>query len=201
MRITRRGFLIHATSAGVVLGLATRCSGGRPKMGWPENPFLQGNFAPADEEITADNLTVIGKLPPELDGMYVRNGPNPQFPRINDALIGQRSRFGYRGRTGRAMFDGLIKYDLNKGTSEHHQHGGQRMGGEGVFVPRPDPAGEDDGWLVTYVHDNASGTSKMVVVETRDFRSPPVARVIVPARVPYGFHGTWISSTQLAQQR
>ena len=43
------------------------------KPAWPANPFLQGNFAPVHEEITADNLPVIGTLPPELDGMFVRN--------------------------------------------------------------------------------------------------------------------------------
>jgi len=26
-----------------------------------------------------DNLKVIGKLPKELNGLFVRNGPNPQF--------------------------------------------------------------------------------------------------------------------------
>src|SRR5438105_3395889 len=46
---------------------------------WPNHPFLQGNFAPVQEEITADNLKIIGTLPPEMDGMFVRNGPNPQF--------------------------------------------------------------------------------------------------------------------------
>ena len=99
------------------------------------------------------------------------------------------------------MFDALIKYDLAKGTSEHHVYGQGRTGGEGVFVPRPDSTGEDDGWLVTYVHDAASGTSELVVVETRDFRAPPVARVLLPGRVPYGFHGTWMTSAELARQQ
>ena len=44
---------------------------------WPHHAFLQGNFAPVHEETTADNLKVIGTLPPEMDGMFVRNGPNP----------------------------------------------------------------------------------------------------------------------------
>jgi carotenoid cleavage dioxygenase len=99
------------------------------------------------------------------------------------------------------MFDGLIKYDLVKGTSEHHVYGQGRTGGEGVFVPRPDTTGEDDGWLVAYVHDAASGTSELVVVETRDFRAPSIARVLLPVRVPYGFHGTWITSAELARQQ
>jgi carotenoid cleavage dioxygenase-like enzyme len=68
-----------------------------------------------------------------------------------------------------------------------------------VFVPSPDATGEDDGWLVTYVHDEATGTSEMVVVETRDFAAPPVARVMLPVRVPYGFHGLWIAGTAWAK--
>jgi carotenoid cleavage dioxygenase len=123
-----------------------------------------------------------------------------ELPRINEARTGQRSRFGYCARAGGDMFDGLVKYDLEQGTSEHHAHGPGRMGGEGVFVPRPDATGEDDGWLVTYVHDTATGMSEMVVVETRDFRAPPVARVVLPARVPYGFHGTWLASAVWANQ-
>jgi carotenoid cleavage dioxygenase len=42
--------------------------------------LLRDNFAPVQEEIPADTLTVIGRLPPAMDGMFVRNGPNPQLP-------------------------------------------------------------------------------------------------------------------------
>src|SRR3989475_11160590 len=51
---------------------------------WSNHPFLQGNFAPVQEEITADNLKVIGTLPSGMDGMFVRNGPNPQFPPLGN---------------------------------------------------------------------------------------------------------------------
>ena len=40
--------------------------------------FLQGNYAPVPDELTADNLSVTGTIPPELDGWYLRNGPNPR---------------------------------------------------------------------------------------------------------------------------
>jgi carotenoid cleavage dioxygenase len=43
------------------------------------NPYLAGNFAPIHTELTVDELPVLGELPPELNGMFVRNGPNPQF--------------------------------------------------------------------------------------------------------------------------
>ena len=42
-----------------------------------ENPYLEGNFAPIADEVTATNLQVEGELPKELNGRYLRNGPNP----------------------------------------------------------------------------------------------------------------------------
>ncbi|EAY30311.1 carotenoid oxygenase family protein [Microscilla marina] len=43
------------------------------------NPYLLGPYAPVFEEIVADNLEVIGEIPQDIHGTYVRNGPNPRF--------------------------------------------------------------------------------------------------------------------------
>lgn len=45
-----------------------------------ENPYLVGPYAPISGEMTAEQLTVTGTLPPELDGTYMRIGPNPILP-------------------------------------------------------------------------------------------------------------------------
>src|SRR4051812_26046645 len=42
-----------------------------------EHPFLRGNYGPVAEETTAFDLDVDGALPRELDGRYLRIGPNP----------------------------------------------------------------------------------------------------------------------------
>ena len=119
------------------------------------------------------------------------------FPRINEGLVGSRTRYGYAFNI--SEYNELLKYDFEKGTSERHGHGKRRIGGEGVFVPRPNAGAEDDGWLVTYVHDEESGTSELIVIESQDFSAPPVARVRIPARVPYGFHAAWIPGEMLAK--
>ncbi len=41
------------------------------------NPFLSGPFAPVADELDSRSLRTQGQVPPELDGMYVRIGPNP----------------------------------------------------------------------------------------------------------------------------
>ncbi len=53
---------------------------------------------------------------------------------------------------------------------------------------------------MTYVHDEAAGESSMVVYDARTMASAPVARVRLPQRVPYGFHGEWLSEAQVASQ-
>jgi carotenoid cleavage dioxygenase len=45
---------------------------------------------------------------------------------------------------------------------------------------------------MSYVHDDASSRTEFVIVDASDFDGDPVARVELPQRVPYGFHGSWI---------
>ena len=44
------------------------------------NPFLTGIHEPLKEERTLTDLKVAGEIPVELDGRYVRIGPNPATP-------------------------------------------------------------------------------------------------------------------------
>lgn len=118
------------------------------------------------------------------------------FPRVNDNLQGLKTRYGYAARAGGEMFTGLRKYDLELGRTEEHRYGPGRFGGEGVFVPRANAKAEDDGWLLNYVFDKAENRSELVIVDAIALRDPPLARVQLPTRVPYGFHGTWVSARQ-----
>ncbi len=40
------------------------------------NPYLLGVYAPVDTEIDASDLRVIGQIPTDLNGVYLRNGHN-----------------------------------------------------------------------------------------------------------------------------
>ena len=69
------------------------------------NRYLAGNFGPVQEELTAFDLPVTGRIPDELDGRYLRNGPNPVTPvdpRLHHWFVGTGMVHGVRLRGGRA---------------------------------------------------------------------------------------------------
>jgi carotenoid cleavage dioxygenase-like enzyme len=114
-----------------------------------------------------------------------------EFPRIDDRLVGMPARYGVTVGAGK-----LVRYDLERGTAEEHLFGTATEpggSGEAVFAPADTDAGELSGWYLSYVHDPVRDGSDLVIIEASDFQRKPVARVQLPRRVPYGFHGNWIA--------
>lgn len=70
----------------------------------PTNRYLEGAFGPVTEEVTLTDLAVTGALPAELDGRYLRNGPNPigADPADYHWFLGHGMVHGLRVRDGRA---------------------------------------------------------------------------------------------------
>ena len=48
-------------------------------FGHTYGPYITGVFSPLAEESTYSELPVTGTIPPDLNGVYLRNGPNPRF--------------------------------------------------------------------------------------------------------------------------
>ncbi|MEZ5250719.1 MAG: carotenoid oxygenase family protein [Ilumatobacteraceae bacterium] len=69
--------------------------------------YLNDNYAPVTEEVTAFDLPVVGELPAELNGRYLRNGPNP-FADVDPAahhwFTGAGMVHGVRLADGRAAW-------------------------------------------------------------------------------------------------
>jgi carotenoid cleavage dioxygenase len=69
-----------------------------------QSTFLDGNFAPVTEEVTAHDLPVTGAVPAELEGRLLRIGPNPKAPDPASYhwFVGDGMVHGLRLRGGRA---------------------------------------------------------------------------------------------------
>ena len=85
-----------------------------------------------------------------------------------------------------------IKHDLHTGQRTMFDHGSGRAAGEPVFVARSGSTVEDDGWLMTFVHDDNNASTDFVVIDAQDFARGYVAQIALPQRVPLGFHGNWV---------
>jgi len=162
-------------------------------------PRFPGEFQVASgpgEAAKEPNAPVLYRWVFDLKTGTTQEGPMDdvtcEFPRINEMYTGQPTQFGYTGEAIGEFFGGFRKYDLTTGKSKAFGFGKDRFGGEGVFVPRPNATAEDDGYLLTLLHDAPSNRGELLIVDAKTFAPEPLARVKLPVRVPYGFHGTWI---------
>lgn len=115
-----------------------------------------------------------------------------EFPRCHPERSGKPYRYGYTVATSGEAFPAIYKHDLVSGSTVSHDLGPGRHGAEPYFVPRQGARDEDDGYLLSYVFDEDRGASELVVLNAGEMESEPLARVLLPARVPYGFHGAWM---------
>jgi carotenoid cleavage dioxygenase-like enzyme len=129
-----------------------------------------------------------------------------EFPRVDDRVVSRPHRYGYSAVIGQvnraitasgdfgddAFANALLKHDLAAGTVQAHEFGRDATAGEAVFAPASPTAAEDDGYVLSYVHNPDRGASDLVILAAEDFTAEPVARVHLPARVPLGFHGSWL---------
>src|SRR5689334_732628 len=71
--------VLERTIRGAVTAGVTGLAGLNRKRLSGDNAFMTGIHTPIDGEKTLSDLEVTGTIPAELDGRYVRIGPNPQY--------------------------------------------------------------------------------------------------------------------------
>ena len=118
-----------------------------------------------------------------------------EFPRVPDSRVGLPYRYGYTAQfgSGGPTANAFRKYDMKTDTSIAHELGNGRAGGEPVFVPGAGASAEDDGYLLSFVYDQAENKSELIIVDASNMEKDPVARIHLPRRVPAGFHGSWVA--------
>ncbi len=128
---------------------------------------------------------------------------NTEFPTMDTTRLGRPTRYAYTMRISEEptlLFDGVVKYDTQTGATDRHWFGPGRWGSEAPFAPRNDNVdrAEDDGYLVSFVQDEAADRSEVVVLDAADLAAGPIARVLLRQRVPIGFHAAWVRGEQLS---
>ncbi|KAL2901196.1 putative carotenoid cleavage dioxygenase 4 chloroplastic [Bienertia sinuspersici] len=132
---------------------------------------------------------------------------NLDFAVINPDYVAKKNRYVYAA-VGDPMpkITGVVKMDMSVAQDQRECIVASRMFGEGCYggepffvAARPDDpdADEDEGYLVTYVHDENKGESRFLVMDVKSPNLDVVASVKLPQRVPYGFHGLFVRDKDL----
>jgi carotenoid cleavage dioxygenase-like enzyme len=125
-----------------------------------------------------------------------------EFPRINDAYVGRQHRYGYfvttRSLSDQTMTDGLARHDyLLDSTTVVEGPANLTSPSEPVFVARESARAEDDGYLLSIWWNRQTALSELLIHDAADLRREPLARIKLPSRVPFGFHGSWADAQVL----
>lgn len=117
------------------------------------------------------------------------------FPRIDtrrQGLVHEMAyalRFPEGGGDQIAQPNGIVKLARTSGAVDAWDAGPALQPDEALFVPASASAGEDEGYVLSMVFDRTTRTSHVAILDAQDLRGGPIARIQMPRRVPFGFHG------------
>ncbi|XP_045799446.1 carotenoid 9,10(9',10')-cleavage dioxygenase-like isoform X1 [Trifolium pratense] len=138
------------------------------------------------------------------------------FPMINEKYVGLKHRFAYTqivdpiaSSTTQDVpkYGGLAKLYFEESCEElsmskrekdepikmeYHMFEKNTFCSGSAFLARDEGVEEDDGWIIAFVHNEDTNTSQVHIIDTKNFSSETVAKIEMPCRVPYGFHGAFM---------
>ena len=126
------------------------------------------------------------------------------FPTIDHRLQGREHRMNYGLRLAEGTEDypmypnGIVKHDRQTGGINIWDCGYAVQPDEALFVADPNDTGDDAGWLISMVYNRAENRSEVVILDATTVSAGPIARVVMPRRVPFGFHGLWMPRSSIA---
>ncbi|CDZ77318.1 Lignostilbene-alpha,beta-dioxygenase isozyme I [Legionella massiliensis] len=115
-----------------------------------------------------------------------------EFPRFDERFNGYGYRHLYMNgqKNSEGLFDRIVHYDLQKEILVVHEFG-QDVPTEPVFVPRSPEEG--DGYVLAVVYRTQEDRSDVVILDAQQIDAEPLAVIRIPHRIPFGFHGNFIS--------
>lgn len=172
-------------------------------MNPPDSVFNEHQDDPIRSELCEIRLNTKTR---ESTRRVIVPGMNLEAGQVNRGLVGKKTRYVYLAIAEPwPKCSGIAKVDLETGEVTKCLYGTGRFGGEPVYVPDRRKTArnngvkvEDDGYILGFVRDEEEEKSEMVIVKASDMKQ--VGSVKLPTRVPYGFHGTFVSAQDLMKQ-
>ena len=123
---------------------------------------------------------------------------NQEFCNVRRDFYGRFARYGIAGvqdaKTQDGAFRGFIVWDmLEKKAIKVVHFPENEFGGEPVLLAKPNTTDSRDFYVGTFLYNFENGKSSFVLYDEETL----VVKLDMPYRVPFGFHGKWITEEVL----
>lgn len=130
---------------------------------------------------------------------------NVEFCLPDMELYGQKTRYSYHQLIPTDLqtlaFEGLVKYDHDKGTREVYRYPTGWFPSESTFAKSTRGGDEDQGYVTTLATNSADWTSEAWIFDAKRITAGPITRIRLPGRVAAGFHAAWFTGENLWGKR
>ena len=119
-----------------------------------------------------------------------------EFPRLDERKSMSKYRYGYyasnNGESPKGVsFNTITSYDFESGHKDNYTLSEFDAVGEPIFVPKNQNSREGEGYLIALAYLGQENRSDLMIFDAENVASGPLARAMLPHRIPYGFHGNW----------
>ena len=122
-----------------------------------------------------------------------------EFGMFNQRYATRPYRYAYSAVQvpGLFLFNGYVKHDLQTGESWQITLPEGQFASEAPFAPRLGATAEDDGYLVSFITNENTQRSEVVLIDCQRFAEGPVCRIALPHKLCSGTHACWASGSDL----
>lgn len=122
-----------------------------------------------------------------------------EFPKIDERYTGLKYNHIYMAETKHSNwyghdYDAISHYNALTKVKQVHEFGVDSTPLEPIFVPQNKTSVEGDGFLLVYVYRKLENRSDLVILDAQNIAKTPLAIIKLPYRVPFTFHGTFVST-------
>ncbi len=98
-----------------------------------------------------------------------------EFPTIDNRVGGRKHRkvIAMTGEPGHFLFNGMVAYDVERGTKQSYRFPEGVFASESPIAPRTGARGEADGYVVTFVSDMRTGRQRVPALRRGGHRPRP----------------------------
>lgn len=164
---------------------------------FPDETGKQTSFKDAPQSLRRWEFDLSGKSDDVKE--TVINERDIQFPRADDRMLTRKTTQAFGninvgGKDRTAGMDSVLRYDTESGVEDIYTFEEWSAAGEFIFAPRKGSTDEADGYAMALVQKPNDATTELVIFAAKDIAGGPLARVIIPFGIAWGFHCNYYSS-------